>query len=655
MGQTHWRRFGGRFAEALKRAVERLAAIPRVAKQTTVYLIDIALCALAMEIAFCLRLGTIMDIDGPVAICFGIAAIAWTASALVMRVYNNVFRFAGSGAIMALVRTIALSTVVLVAIIGTGLIFGAPRTVAIIHPVIFLILLFFFRLFIRYTMIDILEQFNFVGHVRHALIYGAGAAGRQLAVSLKYEPGLQLVGYIDDNETISGHQLDGAPIWHNSEIAERVRKYSVTDILLALPTLSRSRRRDIIAQVQGLGVHVMALPPLQQMMDGSVSIQDLREIDLEDLLGRAPVPPDELLVSRAVQDKTVLITGAGGSIGSELCRQIIKARPRRIVLCEMNEFSLYAIERELSQMIAEGQCPPVELAQELLNVAEARPVATMFERYRPETVFHAAAYKHVPLVENNPIAGLRNNIFGTLNCAEAAERCGAERFILVSTDKAVRPTNIMGASKRGCELILQAMAARGSLTRFAMVRFGNVLGSSGSVVPLFREQIANGGPITITHRDITRYFMTIPEAALLVLQAGAMAEGGEVYVLDMGESVRIYDLARTMIQLSGSSLRDAENPDGDIEIVEIGLRPGEKLFEELLIGNSPLPTQHPRIMQAHEKMLLWPEISDLLAQMAAATTAGDASTAIAVISQMVPEYAPEKQAAPHDGPLARVS
>jgi FlaA1/EpsC-like NDP-sugar epimerase len=360
-------------------------------------------------------------------------------------------------------------------------------------------------------------------------------------------------------------------------------------------------------------------------------------VQIEDLLGRDPITPNELLMGRSIVAKGVMVTGAGGSIGSELCRQIIQFRPRRLILVEQSEYLLYEIERELRQLAAEEGCR-VEIVPELADVADRDSVFRIFKRWRPESVYHAAAYKHVPLVEANPIAGLRNNIFSTLYCALAAEAVGVGRFILVSTDKAVRPTNVMGASKRVCELIFQARAHEQQATLFTMVRFGNVLGSSGSVVPLFKSQIAAGGPVTITHRDVTRFFMTIPEASQLVIQAGGMARGGEVFVLDMGQPLHIQDLAETMIRLSGLSVRDATTPDGDIEIVEVGLRPGEKLYEELLIGDNPAATMHPRIMQARETMLPWETLSGSLDDLESFLKRGDAAGALRILRKLVPEY-----------------
>jgi FlaA1/EpsC-like NDP-sugar epimerase len=475
------------------------------------------------------------------------------------------------------------------------------------------------------------------------LIYGAGSAGRQLAVSLRHEPGMALHGYIDDDERLAGQRLDGVPIFRSNDLQTLISKLQVDTVLMAIPRLSRQRREALVNKFKDISVHILMLPAVADFVDGKVSIHDLRDIEVADLLGRDPVPPNQLLLHKTITGRSVMVTGAGGSIGSELCRQIVSLNPAKIILVEMTEHALYSIEDELRE--AQKAClidDRIAIHAELGSIADAGTTRRLFNRWRPETVFHAAAYKHVPLVEENVIAGMRNNIFGTLYCAMEAERAGARHFILISTDKAVRPTNVMGATKRICELVLQGFSTRGSGTRFAMVRFGNVLGSSGSVVPRFQRQIRDGGPVTLTHRDVTRYFMTIPEAAQLVIQAGAMAANGEVYVLDMGEPIRIYDLAHTMINLSGLTVRDAGNPDGDIEIHEIGLRKGEKLYEELLIGNSPRKTSHPRIMQAREEFLEWPILSVELDRLILVLEQGNRIDALKILCQLVPDYQGEQ-------------
>jgi FlaA1/EpsC-like NDP-sugar epimerase len=436
---------------------------------------------------------------------------------------------------------------------------------------------------------------------RHVLIYGAGVAGRELTLSIKEDPEFQIVGFIDDNPVLGGRRLEGYCVWNAAQLADLLRTRKVDEILLAMPTASRLRRRQIVEEIRELapGVGVRSLPNLAEIAAGRVSVSDLREIQIEELLGRDQVVPDPHLMAANIRDRPVMVTGAGGSIGSELCRQILLQNPSRIVLAERSELALYLIDGELRELRDRHKLK-VEIECRLVDVADRHDMERVYRHCRPETVFHAAAYKHVPLVEADPIAGIRNNVLGTYVCSLVGEEFGVRNFTLVSTDKAVRPSSVMGASKRVCEMIVQARAAVQSKTTYSAVRFGNVLGSSGSVVPLFRRQIAAGGPVTITHRDATRYFMTVSEAAQLVVQAGAMSEGGEIFLLDMGEPVRIHDLAAMMIQLSGLAVAGEDGRDGDIDIVEIGLRPGEKVHEELLIGSPGVATSHPRIVKALE-------------------------------------------------------
>jgi FlaA1/EpsC-like NDP-sugar epimerase len=404
-----------------------------------------------------------------------------------------------------------------------------------------------------------------------------------------------------------------------------------------MPALSRTRRNEILSQMRNAHVAVRTLPSVSDLVQGKVGVSDLQELDIDDLLGREPVTPNHLLMAKNTQGKVVMVTGAGGSIGSELCRQMVAMKPRKLLLIELSEFALYAVHQELSEKLA-GQA--TELIPLLASVQDADRMREIMATWRPHTVYHAAAYKHVPLVEHNPAEGVKNNVLGTLHTAQAAVEYGVADFVLISTDKAVRPTNTMGASKRLAEMVLQALAAEHATTTFAMVRFGNVLGSSGSVVPRFRQQIRDGGPITLTHPDITRYFMTIPEAAQLVIQAGAMAKGGDVFVLDMGESVKIIDLARRMVELSGLTLRDADNPEGDIAIEITGLRPGEKLYEELLIGDNPQPTLHPRIMKAHEEFMPWAAFEDKLNALTMALGVNDVGLIRAMLKELVRGFEP---------------
>ncbi|MCC2978174.1 polysaccharide biosynthesis protein [Sphingomonas sp. PL-96] len=612
-----------------------------------VFSADVLLCFLAAWISLALRLGEWPNDFRILLILTAVSVCVWAPVAWRVGVYRNLVRFSGARASGRLFYSCALLAAALGVIFGILQIQGMPRTVSVIHPIIFFLLMLFIRLSMRFVVGDLLHLEPGKGASRRRLlIYGAGRGGQQLANSLRQERHLTLVGYVDDDARLSNQQIDGFTVWHSSSLDRVLEERRVDEVLLAIPSALRARRREIVTALQGRKIRVRMLPGLRQLIDGQVTVSDLRDVQVEDLLGRDAVLPSELLMASSLLSKNVLVTGAGGSIGSELCRQILRSRPRRLILVEQSEYSLYAIERELRQLaLVEGY--DVELEPELADVADRDSVARIFRRWQPESVYHAAAYKHVPLVERNPVAGLRNNIFSTLHCALAAEAAGVGRFILVSTDKAVRPTNIMGASKRVCELVLQARAQEQQNTLFTMVRFGNVLGSSGSVVPLFKAQIAAGGPVTITHKDVTRYFMTIPEATQLVIQAGGMAKGGEVFVLDMGQPVRIRDLAETMIRLSGLAVRDEATPDGDIEIVEVGLRPGEKLYEELLIGGDPAPTDHSRIMQAREAVHPWGSLSGILEELQSHLSRGNVGKSLDILQQLVPEYKnPEiKQAA----------
>ena len=623
--------------------LQGLIGLKRSTKFGLILIMDAMLCIMAVWIAFSLRLGEWHLWTPAVAVVMAASLALWLPLFLVRGIYRSIIRFMGVRTMANIAVSCLIMAIVLSLFFVLTSVQGVPRTIGFIQAIIFAALLVISRLVAGYILFDLLNQRQFKGRLSRVLIYGAGSAGRQLAVSLRHEPSMALQGYIDDDERLFGQRLDSLAIYGGDNLATLIARLGVDTVLLAMPRLSRQRRKAIVRKFENANVHVLTLPAVSDVVDGSVSIADLREVEVGDLLGRDAVPPNDLLLHRTITGRTVMVTGAGGSIGSELCRQIAVLAPTTIVLVEMTEHALYSIESELREAQKLGKVDErISIRTELGTVADRGTVRRMFERWRPDTVFHAAAYKHVPLVEENVIAGMRNNIFGTLYCASEAKRCGVRHFILVSTDKAVRPTNVMGATKRACELVLQALCAPNCSTRFAMVRFGNVLGSSGSVVPRFQRQIRDGGPVTLTHRDVTRYFMTIPEAAQLVIQAGAMAEGGEVYVLDMGDPIRIQDLARTMINLSGLAVRDEANPDGDIEIREIGLRRGEKLYEELLIGNSPQKTIHPRIMRAHEAFIDWLTLSLELERMDLALSEGDRMKALEILSKLVPEFQGEQ-------------
>ncbi len=470
-------------------------------------------------------------------------------------------------------------------------------------------------------------------------IFGAGEAGARLASVLSTTRVFDPVAFIDDNPAMQGRIVNGLKVHASEKLPALIKDLRINRVLLAIPSLTRRRRREILTALEPLGVHIQTVPEFEQLVTGHASVADIREVDVTDLLGRDAVPPMPALFDACIRDRIVVVTGAGGSIGSELCRQIVGQRPKCLILFEMNELALYNIERELRTRI-DSKHLAVELIGLIGNAHHRYRLREILQTYQVQTVYHAAAYKHVPIVENNVIEGIHNNVIATWHAAEAAHETNVETFVLVSTDKAVNPTNVMGATKRLAEIALQSLQSRGSKTRFCMVRFGNVLASSGSVVPLFNEQIKAGGPVTVTHPDVTRYFMTIPEAVQLVIQAGSMAKGGDVFVLDMGKPVRIADLAQRMIRLMGRTVRDGEQPDGDIEIAFTGLRPGEKLFEELLIGNNVTGTEHPMILRAMEHSLPWDHVQRLIEELIDTMGRCDVPRALALLKEGVVEYAP---------------
>jgi FlaA1/EpsC-like NDP-sugar epimerase len=474
------------------------------------------------------------------------------------------------------------------------------------------------------------------------VIYGAGDAGAHLVSALAGRGEFVPVGFVDDNPALRGAVINGLEVHSPASLSSFVDEVGVSRVLLALPSVSRRRRLEIINQLEQLPVHVQTMPDTGDLVSGNARVEDIREVDITDLLGRDAVPPIPKLLDACIRAKSVMVTGAGGSIGSELCRHIVRLGPKRLVLLDLSEAALYTVDQTL-QDLAQRNSLDVEIVALIGSTHHKNRMKEVLETYSVETVYHAAAYKHVPLVEHNMIEGVHNNVFGTLHAAEAAIAAGVKSFVLVSTDKAVLPTNVMGATKRFSELVLQGLNQRDSPTKFSMVRFGNVLASSGSVVPLFREQIRNGGPVTVTHPEIYRYFMTIPEAASLVLQAGSMATGGDVFVLDMGKPVRIRDLAEKMIHLMGLTIRDDDHPEGDVEILYTGLRPAEKLYEELLIGNNVMGTEHPGIMRAEEDFLPWDELKPLIEQLWTACQRLDCTKAREVLLRCVVGYSPTKE------------
>lgn len=587
--------------------------ISRSTKRVISLFIDIILLISSFFLAYWTRLGGIVAFDN---------TEIWMT--LLCTILITFFTFIKLGLYRAVLRYISFKSLAMVAggafVSAVSLIFFSffigsdiPRTVPIIYFSYVFLLCGSARMLIRYYVSLILDKDN-----ESVLIYGAGTTGRQLAVLLKHAYRYRIRGFIDDNVKLHGTYLLGNKIYSSNDISNLVKKYHIKVILLAIPSASRCERKAIIDSLIPLKIKVQTIPDMEEILQGNAKIDEFREVKIEDLLGREPVLPNQELLQKNILNKTVMVTGAGGSIGSELCRQIILNEPNALILFELSEFSLYSIHQELLEIVKKNNITNTKIYPVLGNVQDIERVDRVLSHFNIDTIYHAAAYKHVPLVEYNMIEGIQNNVFGTYNVARCAAEHGVKSFVLISTDKAVRPTNVMGASKRMAELCLQALSEqlKDSQTCFSIVRFGNVLGSSGSVIPLFRKQILKGGPITITHPDIIRYFMTIPEAAQLVIQAGAMAKGGDVFILDMGEPVKIVDLAKNLIQLSGLSVKDENNPKGDIEITYTGLRPGEKLYEELLIGGDNVrKTAHPRIMTAEEVYLPFEQLSEVLSEL----------------------------------------
>ncbi|MCL1036550.1 polysaccharide biosynthesis protein [Shewanella submarina] len=547
--------------------------------------------------------------------------------------YRAVLRYLGTQALSAIVGGVLVSTLSLV-FFAYFLDAELPRTVPLIYAAFAIVMVGGSRALMR-SMVG--RGINRRGEP--VIIYGAGVSGRQTAMALAQSHEYHPVAFVDDDESLHGTVIQGLHIHSPSIIRKLIAQKHASRVLLALPSASRARRQHILQSLEPLSVKVMTLPAMSDLVSGDKLFSDVKEVEIEDLLGRDAVEPRPDLMAADIAGKVVMVTGAGGSIGSELCRQILRQEPSKLVLFELSEYGLYAIERELQARKAELNLD-VEILPLMGSVQKENRLQAVMDAFGVNTVYHAAAYKHVPLVEHNVVEGVRNNVFGTLFTARAAISAGVETFVLISTDKAVRPTNVMGTTKRMAELVLQALAETQNTTRFCMVRFGNVLGSSGSVVPLFRKQIANGGPVTVTHPEITRFFMTIPEASQLVIQAGAMGKGGDVFVLDMGQSVKIVDLARKMIRLSGFDIRDEHNPDGDIEICYSGLRPGEKLYEELLIGDDVMGTEHERIMTANETHLPWDKLHSLLGKLDLACHAFDHESIRALLLEAPTGFSP---------------
>jgi FlaA1/EpsC-like NDP-sugar epimerase len=614
--------------------IRRVLALPRSTKRLIMVLADgVALPASAGLAVWFVRPDIITSLPRLIwliPLLVGVTGLGLTGF------YRSVVRFMGFELAAAAFKTMTLVALVLGLSIGLSDTWSDALRVGATFWLLAIVYFVGGRLTVRWF----LQARNASGD--RVVIYGAGEAGAHLVSALQGRGEFVPVAFVDDNVPLRGAVIKGLEVYRPQDLPRLIDEFGVTRVLLALPSISRRRRLEIINQLEQLPVHVQTMPDMADLAAGNARVDDIREVDITDLLGRDAVPPNPKLLEACVHGRSVMVTGAGGSIGSELCLQIAQLRPKRLVLLDTSEVGLYTLDQALHDL-AQRHSLNVEIVALIGSVHHRDRMREVLETYAVETVYHAAAYKHVPLVEHNMIEGVHNNVFGTLHTAEAAVAAGVKSFVLVSTDKAVLPTNVMGATKRFAELVLQGLNQRASNTTFSMVRFGNVLASSGSVVPLFRDQIRHGGPVTVTHPEIYRYFMTIPEAASLVIQAGSMGTGGDVFVLDMGKPVRIHDLAEKMIHLMGLTVRDENHPDGDIEIHYTGLRPGEKLYEELLIGNDVSGTEHRSIMRAEEDFLPWDEIKPLLDQLWNACQRLDCNKVREILLRAVAGYVPTKE------------
>jgi FlaA1/EpsC-like NDP-sugar epimerase len=617
----------------LERCASRATRLPRVAKVFIAFSTDVLAMPLALFFTLALKRGSIADAAQVPFLLYIAAALLPAAVLVAFRTYRAVFRFVSSGVLFRSALAVLVASVLLAAFNWLAL--GSPVSTSAIV------------IFTAFALLHIVgsralaREWLYLrrGQKERIVIYGAGVAGAQLAGSLRDSGQYEPVAFVDRDLALTGRMIAGIRVHDPDTLPQLIERERISSVLLAMPSSSPRQRQLILKSLEPYPVHVRTVPDISDIVAGRAGVADVREVEPSDLLERDPVTPDQSLLEACIRGKVVMVSGAGGSIGSELCRQIVRLGPQRLLLLEMSEPALYQIDRELRLIVSSLPAQP-EIVPLLGNAHHRERAREIMQQYRVQSVYHAAAYKHVPIVEQNIIEGIHNNVFSTWYLAEAALESRVETFVLISSDKAVNPTNVMGATKRFAELTLQGLQQRSTATRFCMVRFGNVLESSGSVVPLFREQIKRGGPVTVTHRDVIRYFMTIPEASQLVLQASAMGQGGDVFVLDMGKPLRIEDLARRMINLMGRTVRDESNPDGDIEIAYTGLRPAEKLYEELLIGENVAGTEHPMIMRAMEPSLHWSDLKEILVEMLDALDVFDCQHARELLIRTVTEYRP---------------
>lgn len=649
----------------MDRLRKRMLELPRRYKRALQVITDVMLVWLALWLAFIVRLGY-DEMNNPVMghlWLFASAAIIAIPIFIRFGMYRAVMRYFGTDALIAIFKAVSLSALILALVVYwySDHKTVVPRSIIFNYWWLSLVMIGGLRLLMRQYFLG--DWYAAKQHVPFAsrdnglprvAIYGAGAAGNQLLAALRMGRVMRPVAFIDDDESIADRSISGLQVFSGKDIQRMIDLTGAEEVLLAIPSATRARRREVLGALEPFPLHVRSVPSVMDLASGRVKVDDIQEVDIADLLGRDAVPAQKDLLAHCVTGQVVMVTGAGGSIGSELCRQILVLKPKALLLFEHSEFNLYSIHGELEQRVLRESLS-VRLVPFLGSIRNQQHLLDTMSMWSVDTVYHAAAYKHVPMVEHNIAEGVLNNVIGTLNTAQAALQSNVANFVLISTDKAVRPTNVMGSTKRLAEMVLQALSkevapvlfgdsgnvARVNKTRFTMVRFGNVLGSSGSVIPLFHKQIKAGGPLTVTHPKITRYFMTIPEAAQLVIQAGSMGQGGDVFVLDMGEPVKIAALAEKMIHLSGLSVRSEKNPHGDIAIEFTGLRPGEKLYEELLIGDNVSPTPHPMIMSANEDYLDWEMLKGKLSSLIEAVKEEDFSRVRQLLRELVSGYSPE--------------
>ena len=611
-----------------------IISLPRYAKKTIAIVIDLGLCILCTWLAFYLRLEQFIQINDVTILAVLISITLAIPLYWLLGLYRTMFRFAGS----SIIFTVAVATfaygLTYFAIIGIYGIQGIPRSIGIIQPMLLFLGISVSRIIIKYLFTNSLSYKNSKNKSK-VFIYGAGSAGRELLASLQNNPEMKVKGFLDDNKQFHNQTILGQTVFNPLNIEQLVNEKNIDQILLALPSISRKKRNEIIDKLNNYKLIVKTLPSMQDIVEGKISVSDIKDLTIEDLLSREQVSPDLKLLSKNISSKVVMVTGAGGSIGSELCRQMIKLKPKKLLLLELNEFALYKISEELKNQALNLKIIPL-----LVNIQNSSRLKEIFNTYKVNTVYHTAAYKHVPLVEENICEGIKNNVFGTYLIAKTAIENKVSNFVLISSDKAVRSTNIMGVSKRLAEICVQSLYSddKYKYTKFAIVRFGNVLHSSGSVIPKFKKQIKEGGPVSLTHPEVTRYFMTIAEASQLVIQAGAMSQDCEVFILDMGESVKIKDVIYKMTKLSGLTIRDEKNLEGDIEIKIIGLRPGEKLFEELLLGDNPQKTSHPKIQKAQDPFISFKKLKIDLDELSILLENNKVFEVKNMLERLVPSY-----------------